>query len=115
MKSRKIHWPSSVAALLGQGLFCVPYVLEESSAGEDGASLGFIPADPADPRLKVLPSADGSSPSIFWIFVLLWCFFCVFAVLGSGSGLKMLLEVIRSILAEYQPVISILDPFQASF
>ena len=27
----------------------------------------------------------------------------------------MLLEAIRSILTEYQPVISILDPFQANF
>ena len=33
------------------------------------------------------------------------------AYFGSGSGLKMLLEAIRSILTEYQPVISILDPF----
>ena len=36
------------------------------------------------------------------------------AYFGSGSGLKMLLEAIRSILTEYQPVISILDPFQAN-
>ena len=36
------------------------------------------------------------------------------AYVGSGSGLKMLLEAIRSILTEYQPVISILDPFQAN-
>ena len=36
------------------------------------------------------------------------------AYFWSGSDLKMLLEAIRSILTEYQPVISILDPFQAN-
>ena len=48
-------------------------------------------------------------------FVLLENLKVIRVVLAPGSGLKMLLEVIRSILHKYQPVISILDPFQATF
>ncbi len=42
-------------------------------------------------------------------------FKAILTVLGSRSGLKMFLEVIRCILTEYRPIISILDPFQAKF
>ncbi len=66
------------------------------------ASAAVQLSDPAD--LDFFGS--GGFGGIFKLFV---------AVLGSGSGLKMLLEVIRCILAEYWPVISILDPFQANF
>ena len=51
----------------------------------------------------------------YYYYYLLAVLVSFLAVLGSGSGLKMLLEVIRCILAEYRPVISILDPFQANF